>query len=309
MPREDDFPAATKRIIAERSGFVCAYPSCMAPTSGPAIEGSRAINIGVAAHISAASPLGPRFDSTMSSEQRQSPENGIWMCATHATLIDRDIDRYSLDLLREWKSQAENRAFRVLGQARTCSQGKIATISPATRLGANYNVFVHGQSIPYAPIFDPDVNGARVTWFVSGFVIQFLIQKRQNLVNAVLEHLVVTVHETKPVPKYQYFFAVYPAEANLFYVEIEASKGAISREFIPTRYYTKAIDGVSEMQHYPSPLVLNDDFPTPVALRFNAKSAGLYLLSTEVVISSGEERERLPVMPPQWAIFEIPNPD
>lgn len=76
MPR-DDFSAAVKRLIAEQAGFCCAYPNCMAPTSGPTMDGTGSVNVGVAAHISGAAQGGPRYDSTMSTEQRSSVWNGF----------------------------------------------------------------------------------------------------------------------------------------------------------------------------------------------------------------------------------------
>jgi hypothetical protein len=308
MARDDDFSAATKRLIAQRAGYVCAYPNCMAPTSGPSTDGKRAVNVGEAAHITAASENGPRYDATLTPEQRQDAENGIWMCSTHATLIDRDVDRYPTETLRDWKFESEDRALKMLGQPKGCSQGKIASVSPATRLGADYSVLVDGQPIPYAPIFDVDDKDERLTWYVTAFVIQFSIQKKPNLINAVLDHLVVTVHETKPIPKYQPLFAVYPAEVNLFYVELEANNGTTPRNFRPTRYYTRATDDTQESQHYPQPIVLDDNVPAQIALRFNAKESGMYLISTDAVVSSGDERETLPVMPSQWTIFETPQP-
>ncbi len=307
MARDDDFSAQTKRLIAQRAGYMCAYPNCMAPTSGPAKDGSRAVNVGEAAHITAASENGPRFDPSLTPEERQDAKNGIWMCSTHATLIDRDVVRYPTELLRDWKFESEDRAMKMLGQPKGCSQGKIATVSPATRLGAEYSVLVNGQPIPHVPIFDADGEHEPMTWYVSAFVIQFSIQKKQNLNNAVLDHLVVTVRETRPIPEYQPLFGVYPAEVSLFYVEIDANNGTVPREFRPTRFYTQATDGSPESQHYPNPIVLDDNVPAQVALRFNAKRSGMYLVSTDAVVISGDDRELLPVMPPQWIIFELPE--
>ena len=308
MARDDDFSAATKRLIAQRAGFVCAHPNCMAPTSGPALDGSRSVNVGEAAHITAASENGPRYDASLTPEQRQDADNGIWMCSTHATLIDRDVVRHPTELLREWKWASEDRAMKMLGQPKGYSQGKIAAVSPASRLGAEYSVLVNGQPIPHVPIFDADGEHERMTWYVSAFVIQFSVQKKQNLNNAVLDHLVVTVHETKPIPPYQPLFGVYPAEVSLFYVEIDANTGTIPREFRPTRFYTQATDDAAETQHYPRPIVLDDNVPAQIALRFNAKQSGMYLVSTDAVVTSADDREVLPVMPPQWIIFEMPEP-
>lgn len=73
-------------------------------------------NIGVAAHIHAASPGGPRYDQTMSPKQRKSIANALWLCASCASKIDRDTSKYRPELLREWKAQAEQASSTELGK-------------------------------------------------------------------------------------------------------------------------------------------------------------------------------------------------
>jgi hypothetical protein len=106
----DEFPLAVKDVLAKRVGLLCSNPDCRQLTSGPQVEPSKAVNIGVAAHITAASPDGPRYDSSLTSEQRCAAENGIWLCQNHGKLVDNDHVRYSVTLLREWKRIAENLA-------------------------------------------------------------------------------------------------------------------------------------------------------------------------------------------------------
>lgn len=64
-------------------------------------------NLGEAAHITAASPAGARYDQTLSPEQRRSPENGIWLCWFHARQVDRDTATFTADDIRAWKARAE----------------------------------------------------------------------------------------------------------------------------------------------------------------------------------------------------------
>ena len=54
----DDFPRAAVETLAKRVGNRCANPGCRKLTSGPHTEGEKALNVGVAAHITAASPVG-----------------------------------------------------------------------------------------------------------------------------------------------------------------------------------------------------------------------------------------------------------
>lgn len=64
----------------------------------------------MAAHITAASRKGPRYDKTLSAEGRCSIENAIWLCQNCAKLIDNDAARYTVDLLRQWKRLSEEAA-------------------------------------------------------------------------------------------------------------------------------------------------------------------------------------------------------
>jgi hypothetical protein len=112
----DDFSEAIKRILASRVGNLCSNPKCRALTSGPQVDPTKALNVGVAAHITAASPAGPRYDPNLSPEQRSGHENGIWLCQTDAKLIDNEPARYDVGLLREWKRGAEQEALDRIGR-------------------------------------------------------------------------------------------------------------------------------------------------------------------------------------------------
>jgi hypothetical protein len=114
----NDFSAVVKEELAKRVAYLCSNPSCRQSTSGPQASSSGTVNIGVAAHITAASPGGPRHDLSMSAEDRSSVENGIWLCQTCAKLIDSDLSRYTLERLREWKSDAEVAAAKALEHRR-----------------------------------------------------------------------------------------------------------------------------------------------------------------------------------------------
>lgn len=106
----DDFKADVKELLAKRVGMKCSNPNCRRPTSGPQENPKKVLNIGVAAHLSAASKGGPRYDHIMSPDERRSGANGIWLCQTCAKLIDNDPLRYDLDLLRRWRHLSEEAA-------------------------------------------------------------------------------------------------------------------------------------------------------------------------------------------------------
>ena len=80
----DEFSAPTKRLLEKQSGNHCSNPSCRRVTSAASSDGQTVMSIGEASHITAAAPGGPRYDATLTSEERKSPENGIWLCKDHA---------------------------------------------------------------------------------------------------------------------------------------------------------------------------------------------------------------------------------
>lgn len=111
MNGRDDFSSLIKDVLAKRVGYHCSNPSCRKPTSGPQTNPTKAINLGVAAHLTAASAGGPRYDSTLSPEARSAESNGLWLCQNCAKLIDSDVTRYPIDVLRAWKTVAEHQAL------------------------------------------------------------------------------------------------------------------------------------------------------------------------------------------------------
>ena len=112
----DEFGSAVKELLAKRVACRCSNPGCRQATSGPQENPGKTVNIGVAAHITAAAPDGPRYDNGMIPEERGSAGNGLWLCQSCAKLVDNDPVRYSVDTLRRWKGQAEALAVRELEQ-------------------------------------------------------------------------------------------------------------------------------------------------------------------------------------------------
>ena len=112
----DAFAEDTKRALGARVGQRCSNPTCGALTSGPQADPERALNVGVAAHITAAAPGGVRYDATLTPEQRRHANNGIWLCQTCGKLVDNDATLFPVDTLRAWKQRAENEALSRIGK-------------------------------------------------------------------------------------------------------------------------------------------------------------------------------------------------
>jgi hypothetical protein len=127
MSARDEFTQATKRRLAQRAGYLCSHPECRRPTIGPAASNDGTVNLGEAAHITAAAPGGPRYDPFLSPEDRRGQANGIWMCSLHAKEVDSDEEHFTVEKLRDWKSRAEAGAFEALTTGRLIlPQGMLA---------------------------------------------------------------------------------------------------------------------------------------------------------------------------------------
>lgn len=111
----DDFTQKTKELVAKRVAYRCCFKGCGIATIGPKYgDALRTSNVGVGCHICAASPNGPRYDPTMTTEERISPKNCIWMCENHSKIIDADEKAYPRELLHQWKDEAEKEAVERL---------------------------------------------------------------------------------------------------------------------------------------------------------------------------------------------------
>lgn len=102
-----DFTKKTTENLGRRAGFLCSNPVCRRPTLGSHENPDKSATIGIAAHITAASYGGPRYDEDLSEAQRKQGDNGIWLCSNCATLIDKDPGKFTVILLKEWKQYAE----------------------------------------------------------------------------------------------------------------------------------------------------------------------------------------------------------
>ena len=120
----DDFSEQTKQTLAKRVGMRCSNPKCGKLTSGPRKDPQKTVSIGVASHITAASPKGPRRDDRMAKTERRSISNGIWLCQNCGKLVDNDKERYSAERLRRWKAEAERRASAEIEGKISKSPGK-----------------------------------------------------------------------------------------------------------------------------------------------------------------------------------------
>ena len=103
----DEFTESTKNLLAKQAGWLCSDPQCRRHTVGSNSAGNDVIVVGVAAHIRAAAPGGPRYDPSMSRDERRSVDNGIWLCQIHARAVDSNDPQFTVKLLHAWKRKAQ----------------------------------------------------------------------------------------------------------------------------------------------------------------------------------------------------------
>ncbi len=194
----DDFTLGTVQRLRDSAGNVCAFPGCSVHTHGASASGDGVVNLGVACHIRAAAPLGPRYDPEQTSAERKHFDNGIWMCQTHSKLIDADQSNYSVEELLEWKRAAEVRANAQLNQKSftekevrlAVDEGSIALLQRFTNMSADpvnapVAELMRGHELSLAnldPRFTVEVNktGDRFEYFIQpveeGVNLQLIIE-------------------------------------------------------------------------------------------------------------------------------------
>ncbi|WP_291982583.1 hypothetical protein [Candidatus Accumulibacter sp. ACC005] len=112
----DDFSKPTIERLRQRVAWKCSNPSCQASTVASGSGDEKVVILGVAAHIHAAAPGGPRYVPEMLPVERKAITNGIWLCQNCSRLIDVDVENYPPELLRTWRAEAERRSYAALGK-------------------------------------------------------------------------------------------------------------------------------------------------------------------------------------------------
>lgn len=91
-----------KRLFA-KSGNQCAFPSC----PNRIIDNNTGKVLGEICHIKAQKPDGPRFDKNQTEEDRHDYDNLILLCSLHHTVVDSDLESYTIDSLLTMKTKHE----------------------------------------------------------------------------------------------------------------------------------------------------------------------------------------------------------
>jgi len=110
MSKRDDFSPSTVKDLQRRAAFICSNPECRCLTIAPDDSSNhKCLYIGESCHITGAREGSPRFDHSLTPEQRKHISNAIFLCASCATMIDKNNGAdFATQLLKKWKADHES---------------------------------------------------------------------------------------------------------------------------------------------------------------------------------------------------------
>jgi hypothetical protein len=104
------------KLLFAESGGVCAFPNCGRRIVEPATQADEAVLIAHVAHIVADSPDGPRGDSPLTPQERNRHHNLLVLCTEHHAIVDKQLNTYSVAVLRQMKLDHQLRMRPVAGR-------------------------------------------------------------------------------------------------------------------------------------------------------------------------------------------------
>ena len=119
-----DYSTGTERALVALSQGTCYFPDCPVPTI-VFVEGEPVTNVEFA-HICGAKPGAPRFDPTMSDQERRSYDNLVLLCKPHHVLVDRiHPDRFPTHVVKKWKTDREGPGIAALRGLQGLTEGRL----------------------------------------------------------------------------------------------------------------------------------------------------------------------------------------
>lgn len=97
----------TNRMLWGRAASRCSFPDCRRELVIDSLETDDPSLVGEAAHIVAEQPSGPRGDSPLTFEQRNTYSNLILLCNVHHKLVDDQTTTYPVERLQSMKADHE----------------------------------------------------------------------------------------------------------------------------------------------------------------------------------------------------------
>lgn len=147
------YKPSTVRRLDTLSGNECAHPEC---TKKLIAEDGISI-ISKICHIAAASKDGPRYDSSMTDDDRRGFDNLILLCDEHHVIIDNKENEgvYPTLLLKKWKSDHEKKVLELLSNKNLLSKHPLALNKVINSIGKKIEEVLDLPDATNAP--NPDV--------------------------------------------------------------------------------------------------------------------------------------------------------
>lgn len=116
-------PSVVRRLDT-LSGNECAHPDC----SKKLVAEDGISIISKICHIAAASPEGPRYDQSMTDDDRREFDNLILLCDEHHVMIDNKQNEtlYPTELLKKWKIDHQKKVLEALSGKDLLSKNPLA---------------------------------------------------------------------------------------------------------------------------------------------------------------------------------------
>lgn len=102
-----------KRLLLE-SGGICAFPGCDKFLVSPETPSDEGAVIAEMAHIVADSREGPRGRAPLTDDERRKADNLVALCGDHHTIVDTQLQTYSVQVMRQMKTDHLARIRRKL---------------------------------------------------------------------------------------------------------------------------------------------------------------------------------------------------
>lgn len=107
---------STEKVLALKSGGVCAFPGCGKALYADATSESPSKARGQIAHIEGSKPGSARYNPAMSDGERDGSDNLVFLCRDHHADIDNQPETYPPEAIRCFKREHEATVSSVLAR-------------------------------------------------------------------------------------------------------------------------------------------------------------------------------------------------
>lgn len=107
---------STEKLLALRSGGVCAFPGCVRVLYADATTESPAKVRGQIAHIEGSKPGSPRYNPDMPDAESDGIDNLVFLCRDHHADIDNQPESYPPEVIRDFKREHEATVSTILAR-------------------------------------------------------------------------------------------------------------------------------------------------------------------------------------------------